>query len=143
MAAALVEMAARFSDAQDTAGRAETRRGECLRLAKQDADAYAAVLATRGQARAEALSRAAEVPLRVAETAAEIAELGAALVERGNPNLRGDAVTAVLLAEAAARAAANLVEINLQAGEDDRVERGRALARIAAAASERCLAAGR
>jgi len=55
-----------------------------------------------------------------------VATLAAELVERGNPNLRGDAVTAALLAEAAVRATANLVEINLGTREGDaRLERAR------------------
>ena len=55
----------------------------------------------------------------------------------GNPNLRGDAAAAALLAEAGVRAAAVLVEINTMAGEtsDDRVERvGQCVVRAASAA---------
>jgi formiminotetrahydrofolate cyclodeaminase len=54
-----------------------------------------------------------------------VAEIAARLAREGNPNLRGDAVAAALLAEAGARAAAVLVEINTAAGEiaDDRFAR--------------------
>jgi formiminotetrahydrofolate cyclodeaminase len=49
--------------------------------------------------------------------------MAASLAERGNPNLRGDAVTGALLAEPAVRAGARLVAINLSAAgiEDDRL----------------------
>ena len=45
--------------------------------------------------------------------------MAARLAAGGNPNLRGDAVTGALLAEAGARAAAALVGINLAGAEDD------------------------
>ena len=74
-------------------------------------------------------------------TAAEVAELAADLAARGNPTLRGDAATAALLAEAAARAAANLVAINLAEGmEDERLDRAHGLALAAGAAAKRALA---
>ena len=47
---------------------------------------------------------------------AEVAELAARLAVAGNPNLRGDSVTAALLAEASARSAACLVDINVTLG---------------------------
>jgi hypothetical protein len=50
---------------------------------------------------------------RVAEIGAEVAALAAASRRGGNPNVRGDAVTAALLAAAGSRAAAALVRINL------------------------------
>ena len=62
--------------------------------------------------------------MRVVETAAEVARLASRLAREGNPNLRGDAVTAALLAESGARAAAALVRLNLaDAPEDHRLER--------------------
>jgi formiminotetrahydrofolate cyclodeaminase len=60
-----------------------------------------------------ALTRATEVPLAIAEAAAEVAGLADRLARHGNPNLRGDAVTGALLAEAGARAAATLVALNV------------------------------
>jgi hypothetical protein len=58
---------------------------------------------------------AAEPPLRIAEAAAETAELAAALAVTGKASLVDDAMTGALLAEAAARAAARLAEMDLDA----------------------------
>jgi formiminotetrahydrofolate cyclodeaminase len=86
----------------------------------------------------ETLSRAADVPLEIAECAASVSELAAEIAVCGNPNLRGDAAAAAILASSAARVAANLVEINLSTVEgDDRVERARAIVRSAEAAAAR------
>jgi formiminotetrahydrofolate cyclodeaminase len=153
LAAGLSGMAARLSgdhlaDATGLAERADRLRRRGAPLAQEDATAYGHVLAAyRNQddgapgARRErirtALSGAAEVPLTIAEAGAEVAEIAARLAREGNPNLRGDAVAAALLAEAGVRAAAVLVEINTTAGEisGDRVERaGRCVTRAAGAA---------
>jgi hypothetical protein len=58
----------------------------------------------------------------------------------GRASLRGDAVVAALLAEAASAAATRLVEINLErAAADPRVARARAVAARAGEARERAL----
>ena len=119
MAAALTEMAARFSDDPAAAARAEDIRARAPALVEEDARAYSAVLASSGTARQEALSRAADVPLSMAETAQELRALAAPLLESGNPNLRGEVLAALELASAGARAAAHLVLLNLG---DDRVD---------------------
>jgi formiminotetrahydrofolate cyclodeaminase len=159
MAAGLVAMGARFSrehwdGARGAVAQAEVLRARAAPLAREDAEAYEAVLTAmrmpkdlepevRNRLIGDTLSRAADVPLRIAETAADVAQLGAILAECGNPNLRGDAAAAALLAEAAAHAAANLVEINLGTTEaDERIGRARELARAARGAGERALAAG-
>jgi methenyltetrahydrofolate cyclohydrolase len=127
LAAALVAMAARFSDKQlaaahDLAEKADVIRAEVLPLAQADAEAYAALMAAyrlpkddpgRSEAIATAAEGAADVPLEISAFATETALLAARLAEEGNPNLKGDAVAAALLASAAARTAANLVRINL------------------------------
>ena len=150
LAAALSGMAARFSadhleDAAALAGRADGLREGAARLARADAIAYGRVLDTRRLSGdpdlrrrrvKNALSDAADVPLTVAEAGAEVAGLAAHLAQNGNPNLRGDAVCAVLLAAAGTEAAAVLVETNLSDGgefEDSRLARARELARSAAA----------
>jgi formiminotetrahydrofolate cyclodeaminase len=57
--------------------------------------------------------------MEVAEIAAAAATLAAKIAGHGNPNVRGDALTAARLAAAAACAAAALVRINLAGGPDD------------------------
>lgn len=159
MAAALAAMVARFSrdhwdGAVGAVAQAEALRQRASPLAQEDADAYESVLAAmrmpktlepevRNALIGETLSRAAGVPLRIAEAAADVAELGAVIAEHGNPNLRGDAAAAALLGEAAARVAANLVEINLATTEgDDRIGRARQLVVAANAAAKRATASG-
>lgn len=79
---------------------------------------------------AGALSAAADIPMQVMEVGAEVARLAARLAADGNPNLRGDAITAALLADAGARAAAELVAINLaDMPGDERTARARRLLR--------------
>lgn len=145
LAASLSGMAARFSadhlpEAAALAGRSDSLRDEAAALAQADATAYERVLAAKrggGEDRnvREALSDAADVPLAVAEIGSEVAEIAVRIVERGNPNLRGDAVAAALLAEAGVRAAATLAEINLSGSEpDERLERAGELVQTAAAA---------
>jgi len=64
--------------------------------------------------------------------------LAAVVAERGDQAMRADAVSAALLAEAAARAAATLVEVNLgTTSSDERVARARDLAGSATAAAQR------
>jgi len=140
LGAALAAMAARFSkarmdDAEALATQADALRARVLPLAQADADSYAAVLDAyrlpkddpgRDAAVAAALSAAAEVPLAIAETAAEVGELAARVADSGNPNLLGDAAAATYLAEAGARACANLVRINLRDESDPRVARAAA-----------------
>jgi formiminotetrahydrofolate cyclodeaminase len=157
MAASLAAMAARFArdwdDAPGAVAQAETLRHRAAPLAGEDAVAYENVLTAlrmpkelepevRNTLIGETLSRAADVPLEIAECAASVAELAAEIAVCGNPNLRGDAAAAAILASSAARVAANLVEINLSTVEgDDRVERARAIVKSAEAAAAR--AAGR
>ena len=128
MAAALVEMTARFSDDEAAASAARTLRARAVALRDDDAAAYAAVLGATGKARQEALSRAADVPLAIAQAGRDVCALAASLRTTGNANLRGEATAAVELASAGARAAAELVLINLaEAGPDERVVEAREL----------------
>ena len=92
---------------------ADTIRREALRLAEEDTVAYAAVLdafradhngeVERRRAVRAALSEAIDVPLAVVERGHRVAKLGVPVALDGNPNLRGDAITGVHLADAAAR----------------------------------------
>jgi formiminotetrahydrofolate cyclodeaminase len=157
-AASLTAMAARFATEQweDAAGavaQAEALRARVLPLAEEDANAYENFLVARRMSEevdadirdaavGDALSRAADVPLAIAEAALDVASLAAELVEHGNPNLRGDAATAALLAEAAVRATANLVEVNLATREgDERIERARELVEMSRRISRRVIEA--
>lgn len=141
LAAALSGMAARFSadhlpDAPALADRADASRREVVPLAPADAEAYGRVLeayrlprypdpeARREKIR-EALSGAADVPLAIAEAGVEVAEVAVRLAREGNPNLKGDALTAALLAEAGVRAAAELARMNLSSGGSEDGRRGR------------------
>ena len=153
-AAALVAMAARFStkqlpDADRLAASADELRAAALPLADADADVYAELLAaSRGKGPGhqerftEACRAACDVPLRMADAAVRVAELAARVGTDGNPNLRGDAYTAVMLCSAAAESTAALVGINTRAGnlDDERVRRATdhtlAVARAVAALRE-------
>lgn len=166
LAAALVEMATSFTlpaeagaEAADADGpervrkmrdRARGLRFEALALADRDAAGYGRVIEAyrlpredpqRKDAIRSALSGAADPPLALAAAAAETAELGAEIASSGNPNLRGDARTAALLGEAAARAACGLVRINLEGSPGDpRLGRSDELLGRALGARERVLA---
>ena len=154
LGAALVEMSAALWRDDAGAGareRAAAARERLLLAADDDAAEYATVLeaqrlprerSDRAERVAAALRAAAEPPLAIAELAAEVAELAAGVAQSGKASLRGDATAGALLAEAAARTAARLVEINLAtAGETgDAASRALAAAARAAAARERALA---
>jgi methenyltetrahydrofolate cyclohydrolase len=122
--------------------RTDRLRQDVALLAQDDAEAYGRVIAaqrTQDQSVQAALSEAADVPLAIAEVGTEIAEVAARLVtEDGNPNLKGDAIAAVLLAEAGVRVASALVRINLSAAglEDGRLNHADELADTAAAARQ-------
>jgi methenyltetrahydrofolate cyclohydrolase len=119
-----------LADAADLQARAELLAGTAAPLADADADAYGAVIAARrrGGDVERALSAAADVPLQVAEAGVQVAALAARLAAEGNPNTRGDALAAGLLAAAGTRASCTLVRINLaQAGSDERLTRVSAL----------------
>ena len=131
LAAGLVAMAARFSaaqlpDAEDLAARADQLRCRAAELVAEDAQAYGRVLdafalprdaeGVRDRLVREALERAAAVPHEMTEIAAQVAAMAARVAGAGNPNLRGDSVSAAILAAASARSAACLVDINVALG---------------------------
>jgi formiminotetrahydrofolate cyclodeaminase len=153
--AGLCAMAARLSarqlagEAADLTTEAERAAAAAASLIQADADAYRAVLtaqrqpadASRQRRIAAALSGAAAVPMEIVELAVPVGRIAARLAAAGNPNLRGDAITGALLAEAGARAAAVLVGINLaMVPDDDRPARAARLvdelAALAAAAAQ-------
>jgi formiminotetrahydrofolate cyclodeaminase len=136
LAAALVEMVAAVGLGRIGDPRAERRReracelrATALRLADEDAAAYRAVLAAGPEDKHEALAAAADPPLAVAEAAAEAGMLAREALAEATGPVRGEAQAAVALADAATRAAAQLVELDLEhAQEDPRLARARRLA---------------
>jgi formiminotetrahydrofolate cyclodeaminase len=118
LAAGLVEMAARLAeDSDEAAERAAGLRAEAIRLANEELTSYAPVLEAESPAdRTTALDAASEPPAQIAETAAAVAELGVKVASSSSPAVRGDALTGVVLAEAAASAAARLVSTNITSG---------------------------
>ena len=156
LGAALLEMAACLEAARGDseiddalADRARALRGEALELADRDMSSYAPVIDARrlpagDPARAQrltaALAEASHTPLAIAENAAETASLGARVTAVCNPAVRGDALTGVLIAEAAAAAAAGLVEINLAGGGGPDLARARDARRRAQEARDDALA---
>ncbi len=124
MAAGLVEMAAAFDPGVTLDGvgeRARELRARAAALADADGAAYAEVLEAlrmpagpdRTARLDDAVGGAIECPMQVLEIAAEVATLAADVAARGNRNLEGDAITGALLAEAAARSAATLAQLNV------------------------------
>lgn len=163
-AAGLVAMAARYAapagSDEPVALAADRLRRQAAELADRDAAAYAAVLAAyrlptgpdqvadeampvdeaavepavRQRRIREALEAATVVPLRVAELGVETAGLAASVAQEARRELIGDAVAGLLLAEAAVRCAAELVAVNVAAGDLDPAlgERARDLVKSAA-----------
>jgi methenyltetrahydrofolate cyclohydrolase len=141
LAAALCAKVARFSADGGSFAQAEALRRRLTVLAPEDAAAFIAALEQLRERRDDfelgrALALAADVPLRIAEACADVAELAAALAASGKAELQPDARAASVLAAAAARASALLVEANLGATPGDpRVGRARMLADGAATAA--------
>jgi glutamate formiminotransferase/formiminotetrahydrofolate cyclodeaminase len=105
----------------------ERLRGELLGLAREDGEAFEAVLdavrmpqtspaemEARTQAMATAQVGACRVPLRTAAACIEVIELAAQAAKLGNRNAVTDAGVAGLLAQAAAEGALLNVQINLK-----------------------------
>jgi methenyltetrahydrofolate cyclohydrolase len=122
LGASLVEMSATLAGDSESAARAARLRAEALELAEAELSSYAPVLEaarlprddpSRAARLERALLEATRTPVAIAEQGAEVAELGAKVAVASSPSVRGDAVTGVVIAEAACAAAAGLVEVNL------------------------------
>jgi formiminotetrahydrofolate cyclodeaminase len=151
LAGSLVEMVSAVMLAKEPDGdagaagrrdRAGELRAQALALADTDAAAYTEVLAVlrrrqepgHGPRLRAALSAAADPPLAIAEIAAELTRLAAAAAATARGGVRGEAVTAAVLAEAVVRAGVPVIEMNLaSAPEDPRRARAQELAAGAAA----------
>jgi formiminotetrahydrofolate cyclodeaminase len=155
MAAGLIASAARRStdwdEGKGVAAQAQALRARVERLAEANEEAYLEALALIEGAREDgdrdaeigkALDTAAELPLAIAECAYDVALLGAEAAAHAVRGGAEDACAAALLAEAAARAAAGLVAVNLVSlPGDERVEHARRLADAATDAARRAAAA--
>jgi len=133
-----------WPEAGGVAAQAESLRDRVAPLAEMTAQAYEHALAAEGgdYELGRAYARAAEPPLRIAEAATAVSELAAHVAEYALPALRADAVSAGLVAAGCARAAAELVAVNLtMSAQDQRVRRADFLAEEAARASELARAA--
>jgi len=109
LAAALTELAARFAGDEDAVQRAKAAVTRLVQLADEDAVAYTAFMADRND---ETRARIIEVPEEIATRADEVAGLAAAVHARLRSSVAGDAEAAVELAQAAARVARRLAELN-------------------------------
>ncbi len=121
---------ATWPEAPGIAAQAESLVARSAPLVQVAADQYEAVLQARAQSGegqgarldfelGQAYANAAEPPLEIARTASDVAFLALTVAQNGDLALRADAVTAALLAAAAARAAAELVAVNLTVAADD------------------------
>ena len=133
----------------EVAERSRELREEALALADRDMSSYAPVIDAlrlpesdpdRAARLETALIGASRTPLAIAEAAAEAASLGARVTVASTPAVRGDALAGVLIAEAAAVAAASLVEINLAGRDGADLARARDARRRAHEAREDALA---
>lgn len=155
MAAGLIASAARRSadwdDAKGVSAQAQALRSRVERLAEANEEAYLQALALiegasedggRDAALGKALDTAAELPLAIAESAYDVALLGAEAAQYACRGGAEDAAAASILAQAAARAAAGLVAVNLVSRPDDeRVLHAQRLADAASDAAQRAVAA--
>ena len=155
MSASIVVMVGRGSpDWEDGAGvaaQARALRTRLVELGTEDAEVYAGVIQLMRESEGASseqrdfqlgrkLIAAAEVPLRIAEAAADVSELAALAATEGKAALRPDAVAAATLAEAAVRASAHLVDINLATVPgDSRSDQAAALSAAAESARQRAL----
>lgn len=109
LAAALVELAARFAGDEEAVARARALGGRLVVLADEDASAYAAFAADRSDRNR---ARIVEVPSEVAGRADEVGELAGRVRERLRSSVAGDVEVAALLAAAAAHAGRRLADLN-------------------------------
>lgn len=153
LAAALVEMVSAVTLRKEPESpnaiearrdRAHELRTAALSLADRDAAAYGDVLAVQRrrdepghpQRLRQALAAAADPLVRIIETAREVADLATAAIADARGGVRGEAMTALVLAESVARGGVPLVELNLASDPQDP---RRAQVREAAAAATAAL----
>ena len=109
LAAALAELAARFAGDDEAVERARAAGRRLVELGDDDAEAYAAFMASRDD---ETRARIVAVPEEIAARADEVAELAEQVLVQLRSSVAGDAEAAAELARAAARIARRLAELN-------------------------------
>jgi formiminotetrahydrofolate cyclodeaminase len=128
-----------WAEGAGVAAQAESLRDRVTPLAELATQAYDQAIGAAGgdYEFGRAYARAAEPPLLIAEAAADVTELAALVAQHADPALRADAVAAGLVAAGCARAAAELVAVNLTvSANDERVRRAELLAEGAARAAD-------
>lgn len=135
MVAALTLSKEKYADSHEAvrpiAEAAQLARAEFVKLAREDSEAYDAVVAARrlpkdseeqknerAQRIAIANRHAAEVPMRTADAAVRLLSALPDLAQKGNPNAVSDAGAAALLLDSCVEAALLNVGINLPGIED-------------------------
>ncbi|MBA2476052.1 MAG: cyclodeaminase/cyclohydrolase family protein [Actinobacteria bacterium] len=109
LAAALVELAGRFAEDEESVVRAKALGSRLAQLADEDADAYTAFMAERSDANR---ARIIAVPAEIAARAEEVAALADHVAGQLESSIVADARAAAELARAAARVGALLVDVN-------------------------------
>jgi formiminotetrahydrofolate cyclodeaminase len=109
LAAALVELAGRFAGDETSVMRAKVLSLRLSELADEDSEAYAAFMADRND---ETRARIVAVPEEIADCADEIVALAEHVRGQLSSSVVGDAEAAGELAQAAARVARRLAQLN-------------------------------
>jgi methenyltetrahydrofolate cyclohydrolase len=109
LAAGLTELAARFAGDEDAVVRAKAAVTRLVELADEDAEAYSAFMADRNE---ETRARIITVPEEIAAQADEVAALAERVRAQLRSSVAGDAEAGAELAQAAARVARRLAELN-------------------------------
>lgn len=109
LAAALVELAARFAGDRDSVSRAKAALTRLVELTDEDGAAYTDFMADRS---VENRARIVAVPEEIAARADEVAELGERVRAQLSSSVAADAEAAVELAHAAGRVARRLAALN-------------------------------
>jgi formiminotetrahydrofolate cyclodeaminase len=109
LAAALVELSARFAGDENAVTHAKALTMRLVQLADEDAEAFTSFMNDRSD---ETRARIIEVPEEIAARADEVAALAQGVRAQLTSSVAGDAEAAAELAAAAARVARRLAELN-------------------------------
>jgi methenyltetrahydrofolate cyclohydrolase len=109
LAAGLAELSARFVGDDEAVMKAKAAVARLVQLADEDSAAYGAFMADRND---ETRARIVAVPEEIASHSEAIAELAESLRARLSSSVAGDAEASIELAQAAARVARRLADLN-------------------------------